>query len=45
MKDKMWELFKLTGNINYYLMYKEIEKQVEVENANKKGERNSYKRH
>ena len=45
MKDKMCELFKLTGNINYYLMYKEIEKQVEVENANKKGERNSYKRH
>ena len=25
MKDKIWDLFKLTGNINYYMMYKEME--------------------
>ena len=25
MKDKVWNLFKLTGDIKYYLMYKEME--------------------
>lgn len=25
MKEKIWNLFKLTGDIKYYLMYKEME--------------------
>ena len=25
MKDKIWDLFKITGNIKYYMMYKEME--------------------
>ena len=37
MKNKIWDLFKLTGNINYYIMYKEMEKETENEsNQNKR---------
>ena len=25
MNEKLWELFKLTGDIKYYLMYKRLE--------------------
>lgn len=25
MKNKIWDLFKLTGDIRYYMMYKEME--------------------
>lgn len=25
MKDNLWELFKLTGDVKYYMMYKKIE--------------------
>lgn len=27
VKDTLWELFEDTGSINYYLMYKAIERQ------------------
>lgn len=26
MKDKIWNLFRITGDIKYYLMFKEMEK-------------------
>lgn len=26
MEDKIWDLFKLTGDIKYYMMYKEMER-------------------
>lgn len=39
MKDKIWNLFKITGNINYYIMYKEMEN-IE-KNEQNKSERNS----
>ena len=29
-----WELFKRTGNINYYLLYKGIENAPEIEQNN-----------
>ena len=25
MKNKIWDLFRLTGDIKYYMMYKEME--------------------
>jgi hypothetical protein len=25
MKEKLWQLFKITGDIRYYIMYKEME--------------------
>ena len=25
MKEKIWDLFRITGNIKYYMMYKEME--------------------
>ncbi len=40
MKDKIWDLFRLTGDIKYYIMYKEMEN-IEV-NEQDKGKRNSY---
>ena len=39
MKDKIWYLFKLTGDIKYYMMYKEMEI-LEV-NEQSKSERNN----
>lgn len=39
MKDKIWGLFKLTGDIKYYMLYKEMES-LEQDEQNK-GERNS----
>lgn len=37
MENKIWDLFKLTGNIKYYMMYKEMEKEKEDEpNQNKR---------
>lgn len=26
MKDKIWDLFKITGDVKYYMMYKEMER-------------------
>lgn len=40
MKDKIWDLFRLTGDIKYYMMYKEMES-LETNEQNK-SERNSY---
>ena len=40
MKNKLWELFKLTGGINYYIMYKEMET---LENEQNQSEGNSNK--
>ena len=40
MKDNIWDLFRLTGDIKYYIMYKEMEN-IEV-NEQDKGKRNSY---
>ena len=39
MKDKIWNLFRLTGDIKYYMMYKEMEI-LEVNEQNK-SERNN----
>lgn len=39
MKDKIWDLFRLTGDIKYYMMYKEMEI-LEVNEQNK-SERNN----
>ena len=41
MKNKIWDLFKLTGDIKYYIMFKEMEN-VE-ESANNKSQGNSNK--
>lgn len=43
MKDKIWYLFKLTGDIKYYMMYKEMEKKTTDEEN--KSEGNSNRRH
>ena len=40
MKEKIWNLFKLTGDIKYYLMYKEMESLGDYEQD--KSERNNY---
>ena len=40
MNKKLWELFKLTGDIKYYLMYRKLE---EDENGEVKDKGNSYK--
>lgn len=42
MNDKIWNLFKLTGDIKYYMMYKEMEKLEK--DAEDKSERNSNRR-
>ena len=39
MKEKIWDLFKITGDIKYYMMYKEMEN-LEV-NAEVEDKRNS----
>lgn len=39
MKEKLWNLFKLTGDVKYYMMYKEMER-ADLD-ANDQGERNS----
>ena len=39
MKEKIWDLFKLTGDIKYYMMFKEMEK--EENNASSKDQGNS----
>lgn len=39
MNDKIWNLFKLTGDVKYYMMYKEMERLSS--NAEDKSERNS----
>lgn len=39
MKNKIWDLFRLTGDIKYYMMYKEMEI-LEVNEQNK-SERNN----
>ena len=37
MKNKIWNLFKLTGDIKYYMMYKEMEiLEVNEQNKNKR---------
>lgn len=41
MKDKIWDLFKLTGDVKYYMMYKEMER-TDLDGSSK-GERNSNK--
>ncbi len=40
MKEKIWNLFKLTGDIKYYLMYKEMESLEDYEQD--KSEGNNY---
>ena len=40
MKNKIWDLFKLTGDIKYYMLYKEMESLEK--NEQNKGERISY---
>lgn len=35
MKEKIWDLFKITGDIKYYMMFKEME------NIEKHGEEES----
>ncbi len=40
MKEKIWNLFKLTGDIKYYLMYKEMESLENYEQD--KSEGNNY---
>lgn len=39
MKDKIWDLFRLTGDIKYYMMYKEME--ILGVNEQNKSERNN----
>lgn len=39
MEDKIWDLFKITGDIKYYLMFKEMEKNKT--DAKHKSERNN----
>ncbi len=36
MNKKIWELFKLTGDIKYYLMYKKLEDDEIGENKDKR---------
>ena len=37
MKNKIWDLFRLTGDIKYYMMYKEMEiLEVNEQNKNKR---------
>ena len=40
MKEKIWNLFKLTGDIKYYLMYKGMESLEDYEQD--KSEGNNY---
>lgn len=40
MKEKIWDLFKITGDIKYYMMFKEIERSEE-NNANDQSEGDS----
>lgn len=40
MEEKVWQLFELTGDIKYYMMYKELER-ADDQNANRENERNS----
>lgn len=39
MKDKIWNLFTLTGDIKYYMLYKEMES-IENEQSKSKGNSN-----
>lgn len=41
MKETIWNLFKITGDIKYYMMFKEMEK--ENNNASSKDKRNNSK--
>ena len=41
MKETIWNLFKITGDIKYYMMFKEMEK--ENNNASGKDKRNNSK--
>ena len=41
MKETIWNLFKITGDIKYYTMFKEMEK--ENNNASSKDKRNNNK--
>ena len=38
MKEILWNLFKKTGRVNYYLLGKELEKSEEDENRKNKGD-------
>ena len=42
MKEKIWDLFKLTGDIKYYMMFKEMERSEDVY-ANDQSKGNSDK--
>ena len=42
MDKKIWDLFTITGDIKYYMMYKEMEKLEE--DAEDKSERDSNRR-
>lgn len=39
MNNKLWKLFKLTGNIKYYLMYKKSE-EVDIDEEESKSDSN-----
>ena len=36
MENKIWDLFKLTGDIKYYMMFKEMEKQKDAKDRSKR---------
>ncbi len=40
MKDYLWKLFGLTGNIKYYLLYKEMESLEHNEQVENQGNNN-----
>ncbi len=40
MQNKIWNLFKLTGDIKYYMMYKEMENLEVDETREDKGNSN-----
>lgn len=37
MKEKIWDLFKITGDIKYYMMFKEMENLEESAEVESKG--------
>lgn len=40
MKKRIWDLFKLTGDIKYYMMYKEMERDEFYESKESEGNSN-----
>lgn len=42
MKEKIWDLFKITGDIKYYMMFKEMENVEKHEENKSKGDSNKW---